>query len=438
MKVDQNRIDDLNLELTLSIAKEDYADKKIAKLKERRRTAEIRGFRKGMVPMSLIEKMYGQAALVDAVNDVISESLNNFIHENNIKVVGEPLPAEDQPQTDWVDGNDFTFKFDIARNPEVALELSKDDEIVYYTITATEEAKKEMKDNLLRQYGSLEEGEAAKADDFVIVDFEQGETKVEGAYVALRSVSESVKPSFVGLKAGDSIEVNVNDAFENETDRASMLKVKKEELATLDPMFRMTVKNVKTFVNAPVNQETFDKVFGEGNVASEEEFDAKIEERLKAEYAQEADFRFSKDAKEYLVNKAGLVLPEKFLKRWIFVINEGKFTMEDIEKEWDLFIADYKWQMIRTFLMEKYALKIEEADILASAKGFAAYQFAMYGMNNVPDEQLEAFAKNILSQEEQGRRIYDQVENEKTIAAVREAVTLKKKKISVEKFRELK
>lgn len=437
MKIDQNRIDDLNLELTLSIAKEDYADKKISKLKERRRNAEIRGFRKGMVPMSLIEKMYGQAALVDAVNDVISQSLNNFIQENNLKVVGEPLPAEDQPQTEWVDGNEFTFKFDIAQNPEVSFELSKDDEIVYYTITASEEAKKEMKANLLKQYGSLEEGDAAKADDFVIVDFEQGETKVEGAYVALRSVSEAVKPSFIGLKAGDAIDVNVNEAFENETDRASMLKVKKEELASLDPMFKMTVKNVKTFVDAPLNQETFDKVFGEGVVKSEDEFDAKIEERLKAEYSHEADFRFSKDAKNYLLNKAALTVPEKFLKRWIFVINEGKFTMEDIEKEWDLFIADYKWQMVRTFLMEKYGVKIEEADILASAKGFAAYQFAMYGMNNVPDEQLESFAKNILSQEEQSRRIYDQVENEKTIAAVREAVTLKKKKISVEKFREL-
>lgn len=437
MKIDQNRIDDLNLELTLSIAKEDYADKKISKLKERRRNAEIRGFRKGMVPMSLIEKMYGQAALVDAVNDVISQSLNNFIQENNLKVVGEPLPAEDQPQTEWVDGNEFTFKFDIAQNPEVSFELSKDDEIVYYTITASEEAKKEMKANLLKQYGSLEEGDAAKADDFVIVDFEQGETKVEGAYVALRSVSEAVKPSFIGLKAGDAIDVNVNEAFENETDRASMLKVKKEELASLDPMFKMTVKNVKTFMDAPLNQETFDKVFGEGVVKSEEEFDAKIEERLKAEYSHEADFRFSKDAKNYLLNKAALTVPEKFLKRWIYVINEGKFTMEDIEKEWDLFIADYKWQMVRTFLMEKYGVKIEEADILASAKGFAAYQFAMYGMNNVPDEQLESFAKNILSQEEQSRRIYDQVENEKTIAAVREAVTLKKKKISVEKFREL-
>ena len=437
MKIDQNRIDDLNLELTLSIAKEDYADKKISKLKERRRNAEIRGFRKGMVPMSLIEKMYGQAALVDAVNDVISQSLNNFIQENNLKVVGEPLPAEDQPQTEWVDGNEFTFKFDIAQNPEVSFELSKDDEIVYYTITASEEAKKEMKANLLKQYGSLEEGDAAKADDFVIVDFEQGETKVVGAYVALRSVSEAVKPSFIGLKAGDAIDVNVNEAFENETDRASMLKVKKEELASLDPMFKMTVKNVKTFVDAPLNQETFDKVFGEGVVKSEDEFDAKIEERLKAEYSHEADFRFSKDAKNYLLNKAALTVPEKFLKRWIFVINEGKFTMEDIEKEWDLFIADYKWQMVRTYLMDKYGVKIEEADILASAKGFAAYQFAMYGMNNVPDEQLESFAKNILSQEEQSRRIYDQVENEKTIAAVREAVTLKKKKISVEKFREL-
>ena len=214
-----------------------------------------------------------------------------------------------------------------------------------------------------------------------------------------------------------------------------MLKVNKDELANLDPMFKMTVKNVKTFVNAPLTEETFEKIFG---VKTEAEFDAKVEERIRAEYAQEADFRFSKDAKDFLVKKADVTIAEKFLKRWVFVANEGKFTMEDIEKEWDLFIADYKWQMVRSYLMNKYEVKIEEADLLASAKGLAAYQFAMYGMNNVPDEQLESFAKNILSQEEQGRRILDQVENEKTFAAVREVVTLKKKKISVEKFRELK
>lgn len=438
MKIEQNRIDDLNLELNLSVYAEDYAEARKKKLNDFRKKAEIKGFRKGMVPMSLVEKMYGQQALADSVNDLIAEGINDFIRENNLKVLGEPLPSEDNPQNDWVNGNDFTFKFDVAQNPELSFELSKDDEIVYYTITATEAAKKEMKENILKQYGSLEEGKKAKADDFVIVDFEQGENKVEGTYVALRSVAEAAKAEFVGVKAGDVKDINVVEAFENETDRAAMLKVSKEEVAALDPVWKMTVKNVKTFVNAPLTQETFDKVFGEGVVNSVEEFDAKVDERLRAEYAQEADFRFNKDARAYLVEKANVTVAEKFLKRWIYVINEGKFTMEDIEKDWDLFIVDYKWQMIRSYLMEKYGVKIEEADLLASAKGFAAYQFAMYGMNNVPEEQLEVFAKNILAQEEQGRRILDQVENEKTIAAVREVVTLKKKKISVEKFRELK
>ena len=434
MKIEQNRIDDLNLELTLSVAKEDYSDNRKKKLNGYRKNAEIKGFRKGMVPMSLVEKMYGQQALVDAVNDAISEGLNNFIQENNIRVLGEPLPAEEQASHEWVDGNEFTFKFDIASNPEVNFELSKEDEVTYYTITVTEAAKNEMKENLLRQYGSLEEGEAAKEEDFIIVDFEQGETKVEGTYVALRNVAEAARKSFVGVKPGDVLDVNVNEAFENETDRASMLKINKDELANLDPMFKMTVKNVKTFVSAPLTEETFEKIFG---VKTEAEFDAKVEERIRAEYAQEADFRFSKDAKAYLVEKANLTLAEKFLKRWVYVVNDGKFTMEDIEKEWDLFIADYKWQMVRDYIMRKYEVVVNDEDLLASAKGFAAYQFAMYGMNNVPEEQLEAFAKNILSQEEQSRRIYDQVENEKTVAAVREVVTLKKKKISVEKFREL-
>ena len=434
MKLEQNRIDDLNIELTLSVTNEDYADNRKKKLKDYRRKAEFKGFRKGMVPMSLVEKMYGQSALVDAVNDIVSEGLNNFINENELRVLGEPLPSEDQPQTEWVAGNEFTFKFDIALNPEVSFELSKDDEVTYYTITVTEAAKKEMRENLLRQYGSLEEGEAAKEEDFIIVDFEQGEMKVEGTYVALRNVAEAARASFVGVKAGDVLDVNVNEAFENETDRSSMLKVSKEELASMDPMFKMTVKNVKTFVNAPMTEETFQKIFG---VGTEAEFEEKIEEKIRAEYAQEADFRFSKDAKTFLLEKAAVNVAEKFLKRWVYVVNEGKFTMEDIEKDWELFILDYKWQMVRSYLMKKYDVKIEEADLLASAKGFAAYQFAMYGMNNVPEEQLEAFAKNILSQEEQGRRILDQVENEKTFAAVREVVSLKKKKISVEKFREL-
>ena len=417
MKIEQNRIDDLDLELTLSIDSGDYAEKRKKKLNEHRRTAEIKGFRKGMVPMGLVEKIYGQSALVDSVNDIIADSLNNFIKENDLKVIGEPLPAEDQPATDWKAGNDFTFKFDVALAPKIDFELSKDDQIEYYNINVTKEAK---------------------AEDFIIVDFEQGETKVEGTYVALRNVDEKVRPSFIGLKAGDSIDVDVNEAFTNEADRASMLKVNKEDLASMDPKYRMTVKNVKTFVSAPLGQETYDKIFGEGNVKSEEEFDAKIEERLVAEYAQESEFRFARDAREYLVGKASVALPEKFLKRWIYVANDGKFTMEEIEKEFDQFLADYRWQMVRGYLMEKYSVKIEEADLMASAKSLAAYQFAMYGINNVPDDQLENYARNILSQEKDGRRVLEQVEDRKTIDAVRNAVSVKTKKISVEKFRELK
>ena len=438
MKIEQNKIDDLNIELMLSIGKDDYAEKRRKKLNEHKRTAELKGFRKGMAPMSFIEKIYGQSCLVDAVNDLISESLNGFIKENDLKVIGEPLPAEGQENVEWKNGNDFEFKFDIALAPKVDFELGKDDVIPYYNIEITDVAKSEMKENLLKQYGSLEDGEAAKAEDFIIVDFEQGETRIEGTYVALRNVSEAVRPSFIGLKPGDSIDVNVNDAFTNEEDRAAMLKVKKEEFASLDPVYRMTVKNVKTFVPASLTQETFDKIFGEGSVKSEEEFDARIAERLAAEYSQESDFRFSKDARNYLVKKAGISLPEKFLKRWIYVANDGKFTMEDIEKEFDLFLDDYRWQMVRNYLMEKYSVKIEEADLMASAKGLAAYQFAMYGINNVPDDQLESYARTILSQEKDGRRVLEQVEDSKTVAAVKDAVTVKPESISVEKFRELK
>lgn len=438
MEIIKNQIDDLNLELTLSIKKEDYSEKKKKRISEYRRKAEIKGFRKGMVPVSLVEKMYGPSALVDSVNDVISEALNNYIKDNSLRIVGEPLPAEDQPQTDWVDGNDFTFKFDVATTPELSFELSASDEIPYYNINVTEAAKKEMKANLLKQYGSLEDGDAAAEDDFIIVDLEQGETRIEGAYVSIRNVDEAQRPSFIGLKAGDVIDVDVNKAFTNETDRASLLKVKKEELAALEPVWKMTVKNVKTFKSAEVSQETFDKIFGEGKVNSEEEFDAKIAERLVAEYAQESEFRFSKDARDYLMKKADIALPEKFLKRWIFVANEGKFTMEDIDKEFDAFLEDFRWQMIKGYLAQKYEVKVEQEDLLSSAKSFAAYQFAMYGMSNVPEEQLEAFAKNILSQEKEGRRVYEQVEEQKVLNAARAQVTLKNKKISVEKFRELK
>ena len=438
MKLTKNNIDELNIEVALTVEPSDYAENRKKKLSDIRRRAEIKGFRKGMVPASLIEKMYGASALVDSVNEVISHELTSFIKDEKLSVIGEPLPADNQPENDWTNGNTFNFTFEIACNPEVKLEFGKDDKITSYEIKVSDEAKKEMKDNLLKQYGSLEDGDEAKADDFIIADLEQGENRIESTYIALRNVSEACKSQFLGVKAGDSFEVNVNEAFENEADRAALIKVKKEELEGIDPVYKLTVKTVKTFTSAPLTTETYDKIFGEGVVADEAGFDAKIEERLVAEYANETEYRLSRDIREYLVKKADLKLPETFMKKWLKVANEGKFTAEQIDKEFDAFAEDYRWSLVRDFLLKKYGVKIEQEDILASARGFAAYQFAMYGMPNVPAEQLDNYAKSILADENQSRRIVEQVESEKAIAAVKPELKINKKSVSVEQFRELK
>ena len=438
MKLEKNQIDALNLQVTLNVAKEDYeaAEKKL--LNERRRTADFKGFRKGMAPMSLIQRVYGEQALVESVNKVLSSGLNDFIKDNNLRIVGEPLASEDQPEIEWKSGNDFTFKFDIATTPEVSFEISKDDKVPYYVINITEEAKKEMKENMLKQAGSLQDGEKAKEEDFVIADMSNGEKSVEGTYISVRNVSGEARKLFIGAKPGDEFDVNVNEAFADETDRASMLKVKKEELEGLNPVFHVKIVNVKTFVAAEESQEVFDKLFGEDKVHNSEEFDKAVSDKLADNYKQEADYRLSKDLRDYFIKKADIALPEAFLKRWLLQTNEGKFSMEEIEKEFDAFLSDFRWQMTRSFIMDKYGLKIEEKDMQEAAEAYVAYQYAMYGMGNVPQDMISNSAKQVLTDERQVRNIAENVETQKVISALKENISLQNKKISVEKFRELK
>ncbi|MGP1393855.1 MAG: trigger factor [Candidatus Cryptobacteroides sp.] len=438
MKLEKNQIDALNLQVTLNISKEDYAEAEKKTLNERKKSAEFKGFRKGMAPMSLIQKYYGEQALLESVNKVISASLNDFIKDNKIRIVGEPLTSEDQPEIDWKSGNDFTFKFDIASTPEVDFEISKEDKIPYYNINITEQAKKEMKENMLKQAGSLKDGKSAKEEDFVIVDMSNGEKSVEGAYISVRNVAGDAHKLFVGTKPGDEFDVNVNEAFTDETDRASMLKVKKEELEGLNPVFHIKVVNVKTFVAAEESQEVYDKLFGKDVVHNSEEFEKAIADKLAENYKQEADYRLSKDMRDYFIKKADIALPEEFLKRWLYQTNEGKFTMEDIEKEFDAFLSDFRWQMTRSFIMNKYNLKIEEKDMQEAAEAYVTYQYAMYGMGNVPADLIRNSAQQVLSDEKQARNIGENVESQKVISALKENISLAPKKISVEKFRELK
>ena len=437
MNIVKNQIDDLNLQLTIEVAHADYAENEKKELNKCRRTAEFKGFRKGMVPMSLIQKVYGERVLVDSVNRILSDAINGFIKDNNIKMVGEPLPSADQAELEWKSGNDFTFRFDIATASEVNFELGKDDKITYYNIEVSDIAKKEMKDNLLRQFGSLVDAETAGEEDFVIVDFSQEGRNVEGAYVAVRNVAGDAKAKFTGAKVGDQFDVNVNEAFTDETDRAYMLKVKKEELAGIAPEFHVTVKEVKTFAPAEENQENYDKIFGEDKVHNSEEFDKAVEERLVENYKQESDYRLSKDIRDYLMKKADVKVPEAFMKRWLLSINEGKFTMEEIEKEAPAFFEDYRWQLVRSYLMEKFSLDIKKEEVEEAAKAYVAYQYAQYGMGNVPDTILAESAERVMKDENTSRRIIENVENQKVIEAVKGVVSLRKKTVSVEKFREL-
>ncbi|MDD2584474.1 MAG: trigger factor [Bacteroidales bacterium] len=439
MKITQKNLDDLTLIVTLNVEKEDYAEKRTKILKDFRRNADIKGFRKGMAPMSLIEKMHGKNAQLDAVNNVISESLNNYITENKINVLGEPLPNEtEQKPIDWENDQEFSVSFDIGTAPAVELELTANDKITYYNVKIRKEDKEKYISNLLKQFGTLVDTDVVKDDDFIIADLIQGETKIEGTYIALRSIAtDQIKNDFIGKKSGDSFEIDVNKAFENETDRAAMLKVKKEELASLNPVYTVVIKEVKTFADAAIDQTLFDKMFGEGVVKSEEEFNEKVEERLKAEYAQESDYRFMLDAREALIEKAALPLPEEFLKRWLFTANEGKFTMEEIEKDFPVFLKDFRWQMIRQYITREQEIKMTREDLLDQARKIAAYQFAMYGLNNAPEEQLNQYAESILSNEKEAKRIYEKVEEDLVLNYVRSVVTLDKKSISIDKLKEL-
>lgn len=437
MNIVKNQIDELNIQLTVTVAHDDYAEAEKKELQRCKRTAEFKGFRKGMVPMSLIQKVYGERVLGEVVNKVLSDAINSFVKENNIKMVGEALPSEDQPEIEWKSGNDFTFKFDISTTSEVNFELSKDDKVKVYEIKVSAEAKKEMKDNLLRQFGSLTDAEQAGEDDFVIVDFAQEGKTVEGSYVGVKNVEGEAKSKFLGAKVGDQFDVNVNEAFTNESDRAYMLKVKKEELASLAPEFHVTVKEVKTFAPAEENQETYDKIFGENQVHNAEEFDKAVTARLEENYKQESDYKLSKDLREYLVKKADIKLPEEFLKRWLFNINDGKFSKEEIEKEAPAFFEDFRWQMVRGYIMQKFDLKIEEKDVHEAAQAYVAYQYASYGMGNVPEAILKDSVARVLQDENTSRRIVENVEATKVIEAVKGAVTLKSEKVSVEDFRTL-
>ena len=438
MEVKELVNDGLTIRLSFHFVKDDYADSRKKVLNRFRRSADIRGFRKGMAPMGLIEKLYGGQALVESINELISNSLNNYIEEHKLTVIGEPLPVEDaETKNDFDGGEEFDFTFDIALAPKFDLTVSADDHIPYYNISVNDKEKEEYKKQLYKQYSRLENCDEVKDGDFVVADMVQGDRKVDASYIAMNVLHEEAKALFLGKKAGDELDVDVVKTFPNEADRAAMLRVKKEELEGMEPVWHLTVKEIKNYVDAVPGKELYDALFGPDKVHDEAEFDKAVTERMTEEFRQESDYRFMLDAREYLMNKADIKVSEDFLKRWLYQVNEGKFSKEDIDKDFPMFIKDFKWQTVEGRIMSDNKLEVTKDDVNAEALKLARYQFAMYGLNNVPEEHLKGYAANILADDKQGRRIAEKAQENVVLNFVRKTVTLDNKEISSADLRKM-
>ena len=420
MNVEKVIIDAVNAQIKITLEKADYQESVNKTLRSYRQKAQIPGFRPGMAPMSLIKKMYEKGVTADELNKTLSDSLFNYIKDNNLNILGEPLPSESQEAQDLDGEGPFEFIFDIALAPELNYTLNKKDSIPYYNITVTEE----MVDSQVKAYasrgGRYEKVDAFQMGDSIkgnLVEISEAEdaVKVEDALMLPSFFkNDEEKAKFEGAKVGDVITYNPHKANDgNEAELASLLRLPKEVAKDVTSDFTFEIKEINRFVEGELNQELFDQIYGEGAVDSLEAFRAKVKEDIASQFVPESDYRFMVDAEEKLVNKLkDVVFPEAFLKRWL-LIADNKKTAESIDADMPKMIEELKWHLMKEDIIKKNDIKIENADVLAMAKTITKAQFAQYGMANVPEELLEQYAGEMLKKPEQARNLQDQAMSQK-------------------------
>jgi trigger factor len=448
MNITRENKDELNAVLKVKIEQEDYQERVQNVLKDYRKKANINGFRPGKVPMGLINKMYRTPVVVDEVNKLISESLTKYIVDEKLDILGEPLPSEvDQPNIDWESDENFEFAFDIALAPELDFSLTKRDKIPYYNITIDDKMRNEYIENYTRRFGEfvptekVEEMNEMIQGDLVELN-DEGQPKEEGVSVEAAKFSvdmvkdEEIKKSLKGTKAGDVFNIDLKKAYPNDTELSSLLRIEKDEVEQINGTFQATVKEVTRFKNAELNQELFDKVFGEGEVKSEDEFKEKIDEEIRHNLKNETEYRFMLDAKDALVKKVKSDLPSEFLKRWLKATNK-EITDEQIENDFGGFEEDLKWQLVKNKIAKENEIEVTEEEILEQAKEFTRMQFMQYGLTNIPDEHLDQYSKQMLERNEDKRRIAEKKLEDKIVEHVKEKVKVEEKDISSENFNKL-
>lgn len=447
MNIIHENVDGLNAQLKVSVDKADYQDKVEQMLKDYRKKAAIKGFRPGKAPEGLISKLYRLPITAEEVNKLVSESISNYLFEQKLNILGEPMPSENQPKIDWETQENFEFVFDMGLVPEFELKLSKRDKVPYYTIAIDDKIRELYLDSHQRRHGTYVPVEVAGDNDLLKVTLtelnsdespREGGINVDSASVSIGLVGdEAEKAKLMGAKIGDVFVIDVTKAFPNETDRAALLRVNKANLGSVEPLFQATVTETMTYEKGELNQELFDKVYGEGAVASQEEFIAKVEEEIKANLQRESDFRFLVDLKDKLVDKAKFDLPKEFLIRWLVAINEGKVTREQVETEYPMFEKDLKWQLIRDKISKEQELVVDDAALTEFAQTYAREQFAAYGLREIPEEYLVRYAEDMLKKDDERRKIRERLLEDKVVAWVKEAVKLDEKEVSADDFNKL-
>nr|WP_106634008.1 trigger factor [Alistipes sp. Marseille-P5061] len=423
--------------IRVTVGQEDYREEVEKALREYKRKANIPGFRPGMVPMGIIKKMYGKGVLAEQSYRKASNSVFEYLQKENIDYLGDVIPSEEQGAFDFDGGTEFEFVFEIGEAPELKLDLSEKDKLTYYKIKIDKKMHEDFRSNYLRRYGRLVDADAVTSDEALSVTLDNGEMKVEDAYVGLISMPEEERKPFIGKKVGDKMTVNVNELYRTPSQRAAVLQVKEGELEHIKPEFELEITRIRKFAEPELNEEFFKMAFPAGNVTTAEQFEAFIDEQIASELRRESDYLFTLEVRDYLVKKADLKMPEAFLKRWLYTINEGKFTMEEIEKDFDQFLKMFTWNYIQKQIIKQENITVSADEATAEAKAFAQAQFAQYGMPSAPDDMLAGYAKQILENKEQGQKIYEKLYETKVVEAVKAKIKVSEKSVSAEEFAKL-
>ena len=449
MNVSLQNIDKVSALLTVKLEKADYQEQVEKSLKTFRQKAEIPGFRKGMVPMSLVKKMYGKSVVADEVNKLLSEQVYGYIKDNNVNILGEPLPNEDkQPEIDFDTMEEFEFLFDIALAPEFKVEIGAEDQIDFYDIEVSDEMVNNQVKSYTQRSGKYDQVASYQDRDMLkglIAELdENGNTKeggiqVEGATLMPAYMSsEEQKAIFTGTKVNDVLVFNPFTAFGgNAAEMASLLKIDKEITMGVKADFSFQVEEITRFVEGELNQEIFDQVFGEGVVTTEEEFLAKVKEGLASQLVADSDYKFLIDARKALVEKIGKIEFSEVLLKRIMLLNNQEKGEEYVAENFDRSIEELTWHLIKEQLVKNNDIKVEEADVIAMAKDVTKAQFAQYGMMTVPDDILENYAKEMLKKKESIDGLVSRVVEVKLAAALKNQVKLNHKTVSLEEFNKM-